>query len=265
MSARNWCYTLNNYTEDEVEEIYSIECRYHICGREIGSEGTPHLQGYIEFSKVLRLSAVKKLIPRGHWEQRRGSADEARRYCMKEGDYVETGEFKGKQGARSDLHAVMDMVKENKSKLEIFEEQPAVVARYPRFVNDYVAARERADTKEFRKVEVHVLWGQAGTGKTRIAHDLCPNIFTVSPGETFPFDGYDGETEILIDDFYGQLKHHDMLRILDGHQFKVNVKGGHRYAKWTQVFITSNKPPSEWYCAGLSDELKRRITDVTQF
>jgi hypothetical protein len=46
-----WCFTLNNYTTDELEFLSSSilgsgEYNY-IIGKEIGESGTPHLQGYI--------------------------------------------------------------------------------------------------------------------------------------------------------------------------------------------------------------------------
>ena len=46
--AAAWCYTLNNYTEEEKENLWK-EGTYQIQGYEKGSNGTPHIQGYIEF------------------------------------------------------------------------------------------------------------------------------------------------------------------------------------------------------------------------
>jgi len=266
MSARNWCYTLNNYTEEEMMSVLHTPCRYHIFGLEVGESGTPHIQGYIEFGKVMRRSACKKLFARAHWEVRMGSREEARDYCKKEGEWEEIGIWdEGGQGARADLQGLMRALRGGTPLIQLMEDSPQVVSNNLRFVDRYIALAERADTKDFRTVEVHALIGDAGTGKTRIVHDLCPDVFTVNAGETFPFDGYNGEKEILIDDFYGGIRYSDILRILDGHQYRVNVKGGYRYAQWTQVFITSNKEPQEWYSVGLTDALKRRISDVTMF
>lgn len=94
---------------------------------------------------------------------------------------------------------------------------------------------------------------------------MAPDAFTVNPEDTFPFDGYDGEDAIIIDDFEGQLKYKHLLKILDGHQLRVNVKGGHRYARWTRVFITTNEEASGWYQRGLTPALQRRLTSVTRF
>ena len=80
--AAAWCYTLNNYTEEESEALWK-EGTYQIQGYEKGSEGTPHIQGYIEFKNAKRLSTLKKINPRIHWEIRRGNQKAAIQYCKK--------------------------------------------------------------------------------------------------------------------------------------------------------------------------------------
>jgi len=56
--ARTYCFTLNNYSEDDVFELAMLfeqpeYCIRYMCwGEEVGEEDhTPHLQGYIEFTK----------------------------------------------------------------------------------------------------------------------------------------------------------------------------------------------------------------------
>ena len=55
--AAAWCYTLNNYTEEEKENLWK-EGTYQIQGYEKGSNVTPHIQGYIEFKNAKRLSSL---------------------------------------------------------------------------------------------------------------------------------------------------------------------------------------------------------------
>lgn len=270
MTSRGWCFTLNNYSTNEQMMLESIietndKVRYIIFGLEVGEQGTKHLQGYVELNSPQRLSAVKKILDRAHWEQRKGSRDQARTYCMKEGEWLEFGNWQsGGQGNRSDLEELMVNIKENKKTIDIIEQNPNVFAKHMKFAQKYTEVVEKDQTKNFRKVKVIVHYGDAGTGKTRAAHDEYPDIFTVNCGETFPFDGYEGEKEILLDDFYGNIKYHELLRILDGHQYKVNVKGSHRYARWETIVITSNAHPKEWYGVGLTPALARRLTTILE-
>lgn len=266
MIARSWCFTLNNPTIEEINSLEEIASRYMIYGYEKGENGTPHLQGYIELGNAQRLSGMRRLLARAHWEGRRGTRDEARTYCMKDGEWVEFGDWEaGGQGTRNDLRDLMRTMRESRCLMTVMEQYPTLTSRNLRFVEKYQQLSEKEDSRDFRKVNVQVYVGDAGSGKTRKAHEDHPEIFTVNSDEAFPFDGYDGEEAILIDDFYGGIKYGVLLRILDGHQFRVNVKGGHRYARWTNVIITSNKQPTEWYQRGLEPALARRLTSVTVF
>lgn len=266
MSQRSWVFTLNNPTLDETEIIETCECRYLIYGLEVGENNTPHYQGYIEFGKVMRLAACKKILTRAHWEIRRGTREEARQYSMKDGDYIELGHWElGGQGTRTDLITMMGLIQNDTPQLTIMESLPETAARNMKFMEKYTALHEKENTRDKRTVDVQVFWGDAGTGKTHKVFEEAPKVFTVNSDEAFPFEGYDGETELLLDDFYGGIKYHNLLRILDGYQYRVNVKGTHRYARWTKIYITSNKPPSEWYSVGLTPALNRRLNNVTEF
>jgi hypothetical protein len=112
MRSKYWCFTINNYSQAEEDEIKNLnnleEVLYIVVGKEIGESGTRHLQGYLELSKRLRLTNVKHLggMQRAHLELRRGSAQQASDYCVKDGDIlVQAGTISspGRPGARMDL------------------------------------------------------------------------------------------------------------------------------------------------------------------
>ena len=49
--ARSWCFTLNNYTPDDIKIFSSIkDCKFTF-QEEVGEVGTPHLQRIISFQK----------------------------------------------------------------------------------------------------------------------------------------------------------------------------------------------------------------------
>jgi hypothetical protein len=87
-----WCFTLNNYTEKEYEEIVSalIACKYtYIIGKEVGEQGTPHLQGYFETDTRVRPSSLKLSHKRTHFEKARGTDLENYKYCSKENKFID--------------------------------------------------------------------------------------------------------------------------------------------------------------------------------
>lgn len=84
-----WCFTLHNWTQDDLNEFLGFQgARYSVIGEELGEEGaTPHLQGYIEFSSKKRPFGIFK---NGtiHWEKAKGSRQQNYAYCTKEGNRV---------------------------------------------------------------------------------------------------------------------------------------------------------------------------------
>ena len=88
---RKVAFTLNNYTDSEFTQLLDsfADMKYAI-GKEVGEEGTPHLQGYVEFGKQLSLNQLKKINNRMHIEKCRGNREQNRKYCCKEGNFVST-------------------------------------------------------------------------------------------------------------------------------------------------------------------------------
>ncbi len=84
-----WCFTFNNYTDQDVSSISSkvpLLCKKYIIAKEVGESGTPHLQGYIEFKTKCR---PKNLFSdKIHWEKAKGTPLDNVTYCSKEGDVI---------------------------------------------------------------------------------------------------------------------------------------------------------------------------------
>lgn len=107
-------FTLNNYTPEDVVRLSGLldeesQVKYLIFGKEVAPEtGTPHLQGFVIFGRPFRFRRVKALISdRAYVANARGTSEQCRDYCKKEGDFEEFGEFPDKQGKRSDLDDVL--------------------------------------------------------------------------------------------------------------------------------------------------------------
>lgn len=267
---RNFCWTLNNYTEENISDIKTFAdelCSYMVVGKEVGDSGTPHLQGYAELKKQTMWTKLKSLLPRGtHIEKRKGTAKQAADYCKKDGDFKEIGTMKH-PGKRNDLDALHADVKKGHSLATLYENHFGPMLRYHKGVEKYMALNNK---KEFQEVKVYVLWGVAGSGKTRAAYERFPDLYKLpkptSNGSAVWFDGYSGERELLIDDFYGGIKYSYLLELLDGYPMLLPVKGSHVSKNWDTVVITSNSHPRDWYkTLGYPLALQRRILEITHF
>lgn len=86
--AKHWIGTLNNYSEeDEAKFVALIRplASYYVYGKEVGENGTPHLQFMVSFITKKRLTALKKILPRAHFEikAQKSTFADASNYCKK--------------------------------------------------------------------------------------------------------------------------------------------------------------------------------------
>jgi len=75
----HWGMVINNYDETDLAllaQAYPDHIRKLVYTREVGKEGTPHIQAFIKMKRDCRLSHMRKLFPKGHF------------------NYLETSEYK---------------------------------------------------------------------------------------------------------------------------------------------------------------------------
>lgn len=96
-ASKKWCFTFNNYKENEIDELIKvlapISDLYYFC-KEVGDSGTPHLQGFVEFTNKQRPMEVCKFTNKIHWEKMKGSIEENLEYCRKtDGEFFTNMKF----------------------------------------------------------------------------------------------------------------------------------------------------------------------------
>jgi hypothetical protein len=211
-----------------------------------------HAQVYVEFDDAVRIGTVIKLH-RGHWEARKGSRDAARDYCRKQdtrlddgaagpfeyGDWVEKA-----QGKRSDLSACKAILDEGGTLEDIAREHFSTFVRYERGLRSYqllIADRRK------HKSEVYLFFGPPGTGKTVFAIECAgdDNFYIKTTGKWW--DGYNGQSDVILDEFRGNLPYQTLLQILDASPIVVETKGGSLNFNPVNIFITTNRHPKDWY------------------
>lgn len=254
--ARAWCFTVNNPTEEDRAWLGNVDVRYIVYGDEVGEEGTPHIQGYVEFVNQKTLASLKKVMPRAHFEQRRGTSKQAAEYCMKEGKYTERGK-RSEQGHRTDLDIVAAEAIEGKPMREIALDHPVSFIRYERGIR---SLREMVEKQRDFKPYVVWIYGPTGSGKSRTATSH-PSVYIKD--NTKWWDGYEHEERIVVDDFdptAWSLQY--LLRLLDRYAFRGERKGGYVTINSKEIYITSIHPPS-WYWPVPIDlaQVERRIDE----
>ncbi len=265
-------YTLWKHASDLPQRLRYLAWQDEICP----TTDRGHQQGFAVFTRSVRRSTVSTLLGCCglHLEPRYGSGAQARDYALKDetrspgGRRVEIGELPASnQGCRTDLADFAEAIKRGDKMSKVATEFDVTFVRYHKGALALRFTTSLARIPHFRRLKTLVLYGVTGIGKTRVAVGLSdPDDYFIldSPdGANLWFDGYDGESTLIIDDFYGWIKWGFFLRLLDGYRVRLPIKGTHAYAAFERIIITSNKPPGEWYPSkGRPPELSRRLTKV---
>lgn len=274
--ARNWCFTINNPSDETGEAILSLSplCHYGVWQSERGANGTAHLQGYLAFKNRIRLATLKKTLPTAHLEIARGTPEQNISYCTKEdsriGPKVEFGDSTEipRKGERTDLAELQTAFDAGLTTQEYATSYFEFFLRYPKALENYFIAqvRPRCSTNP---VQVTLLIGESGGGKSSYAERLAgESVYRHSLGQFW--DGYRGERSVIFDDFrgnsisYGSFKH-----VCDRYPLLVHVKGTSSNMAATQFYITTNFKVEEWWDSQVTGPdltpIYRRITEVLYF
>ena len=230
--------------------------------QEIGQDGYHHWQFIVAFRQKASLRVCQTVFGRrGHYEITRSEA--ACDYVWKEDTRVEGSQFEfGTKPIQRNSKHDWDAIWES-AKCGNLESIPASVR-----VQSYRTIK--SITTDFAKPsalerQCSVFWGATGTGKSRRAWEEATfDAYPKDPRTKF-WCGYNGEENVVIDEFRGGIDIGHVLRWLDRYPVRVEIKGGAVVLKAKKIWITSNLPPSAWY-PELDEEtrsaLLRRLTIV---
>lgn len=273
--SKRWTITLFIDEPDDartfLENLQSIpDFRYCVGQAEIAPEtGRLHLQGYLEVNAKISMASLKSQLdePTAHLERARGSGAENDAYCTKDGRVAGPWTFGEHlvQGSRTDLAEIAGRIAAGASMAEIAREHPGDYIRYHKGLLAY-QQQVVGNVPRTWKSTVHVIIGPTGVGKTRSVYDGNPpeSIFSLDDPTGRWWDGYQGQENVLIDEFMGQIDYTYLLKLLDRYPMRVQTKGG-----WTNfcprhIFITSNFEPEQWYREPRDiAPLLRRLDEIT--
>jgi len=253
----------------QLRVYYEASCSFIIIGREYSDDGTPHLQGYCEFRRPSSLKDCKEINEYAHWEKAIASRSSNIEYCRKSDQDPYLFQDK-KKGARTDLYAIYDKIKEGATVQEIMDLDFALWARNHRAISMAIQARLQPRNAGDSPPDVIWLYGPPGTGKTRYVYDKYQwdEIYTVDNSNDW--EGYTQQRVVLIDEFHeGMISYRKLLRVLDRYPIRMNVKGSSVHLRSPLIYITCEYRPeaafSELKPGDNIQALIRRIKKVKFF
>lgn len=236
-------------------------------------QGVIHMYDQCKFSKIHRLLAMKKGKNCDGWVKQQYHQG-AEKYVHK--DYTSQGQRfsygqPSKQGERTDMRQILKKIREGSTRWELENEFPGQYARYSKFFNQYRGDYQKEKSYEYIPQEVILITGPTGLGKTkRVLYDINnkrkKNVYKIKcSGGLKWWADYNGEDTILLDEFNNQVPLCEMLDLLEGHQRRVEYKGGHTYLTSNTTYISSNLRLEQMYPNAKIEHilaLRKRITKV---
>lgn len=300
----DWCMTWNFETEqaliagwrqltDAVEN--SGKFSYVRMQVERGDAGNLHIQGFVIMRTRSRWATINRWIgvAGAHWEVRRGSREDADKYCRKTDTRVlnlecnprfkteyEFGELpktkklgrpSSREACLEDIRDEIDVTGElpTQSKIPasiLFDGVYDRIAIYASNSKSYVEG-----VQQMRKTLV--LHGSAGVGKSYSAVKIAEEVFgvdgvlkiTVTDRARlwFPPNIIKPNAKcLIIDEFHwGSIAADQFKALLSGDAPILDVKGGYRTNNFIQIIVTTNDNPRMWGAPSRRTEEGRWVAD----
>jgi len=263
--AKSWVFTINNWTEKDIEWVNGVECSKIVCSKETGNEGTPHLQGAVTFRRLYTFNQLKKYHDTAHWEVCKAPIDF--NYCKKKGGELVRDDDNRKKGKRVDLDEVREWLEAGDSMFQIVKKAKTLqTVSFARAWFQYNDQHLPINTK----IDIFWYYGCSGLGKTKKVLDEAAGAPLFIPTSFKWWDGYEGQDRVLLDDLRPTWCAPDqLLRLLDNYRYhyRVEVKGSSRPFLATKIYITTPWHPRDFWKDNEEDpyQLIRRLTEIVHF
>lgn len=286
MSSRYWCFTINNPTLSDAEDLQNLcqntSIQFLHATLETGAQGTQHYQGYMELRRHKRLSTVKNFLPANpHLEPRKGTARQALEYCLKELSEEEQQELTKSDSEDCTLNCLPILVlprtitinTDTQTANAILSKQKSKrLKKDERLLQLKSAIDSGKSNIELAELDFPI-WLQYSkhldSYRTLISkpRDHPTEVIIIwGPSGTgkshyaqtnFPgaywkqrsswWDNYADHETVVFDEYYGWLPYDLLLRICDRYPLLVETKGGQTNFNAKTLVFTTNTLPERWY------------------
>lgn len=180
----------------------------------------------------------------------------------------ECKQAKKNKGKRTDLIDLENAITSGMTYMDIMNDPSLnkVAANKRQWIKDRIEAHQYKQWATKNRsplgnglLSVDYISGTTGLGKTELIHQLfgyADNVYCIDKTEqyesAFPFNTYQGQPILLLDEYKSQFSFENLLGICYGNPYEINVKNGAGWGGWLKVFICSPAPVSEQYDGGRS-------------
>jgi len=285
--------TLEKYVKDNLNADYFCFCEEKGHGND-ESEGNEHIHLYLELVNPVSFSSIQKKFKGAHIELRRGNPTEARNYIYKIGSpeneakadtnikpALEFGNWDNyKDIIARGAYAAPKLTPNEKLEqyLMLYDSLDDVEANDLWFAKQYKEQLQKGFDKKkldnfisrcgkieqnpfgFDVITIHrkvyYLFGESRTGKSygvRYKYG-SNNVYSAKMSNKHPFDAYNGQNVLLLDEFRSSLSLQDMLSLLDCYPSEVDARYFDHILLADTIILATNTPFSKQY-----PELRKQI------
>lgn len=276
VAPRQVCYTLNNYTDDDIYRLQSLHLHsargghgivYHCFQTEKGEKETPHIQGFICFNTAKKRAAVLNVLNakgerRVHIEFAKGTPEQNRAYCFKKESFdrakgirFEIGvlpQARPGQGKRTDLRKIQEELDQGVP-VHVVAKDPESFGTCLKYWSSMIKySSANLPPRDFHTRFVYI-WGDSGCGKSTTAR-AYPDYYEPpkpqGPLGKLWFENYDPvkhRTLILNDWGASNIPLNCILNLADSGPMIVEVKGGSCQFRSELLVWTANYSPYDIY------------------
>lgn len=263
--ARYWLLTINDSDNGESwspPDQCPGECQWITGQKEVGSNtGRPHWQLFVSYKRAVRLAAVKRTFgQRIHAEPSRSEAAIA--YVHKDDTAVAGTRFE--LGARAfNRNSKTDWaLAKSKAKLGLLDDcPPDVYIKYYRTLKA-IAMDHMSKPADLTSCCGIWIYGPPGTGKSHYARQHYGDSLYLKAQNKW-WDGYQGERNVLLDDFDCKVLGHYIKIWADKYCFMAEAKGSSMQIRPWNFIVTSNYTIEQLFEDPiLIDAIKRRFYTI---
>lgn len=206
--------------------------------------GYVHWQLVVGARKPIRLRTIRSIFGNSvHAEPTRSKAAED--YVWKDDTRIpntqfEVGQKTLQRNSKKDWESIKTSAKNGQ-----LEQLPADI-----YVKHYRTLKQ-IEKDHLRPIaierEIIVYWGPPGIGKSRKAWDEAGLDAYPKDPRTKYWDGYQGQENVVIDEFRGGIDISHILRWFDRYPVIIETKFGATVLKAKKIWLTSNLNPRDWY------------------
>lgn len=238
----------------------------YLIAQEEHKDGAKHIHAYFAKPDLTRVShkELDKLAGKHGNYQRCRSPKNVMQYVIKEDkNWLANFDVELKIAAMTSKKKYVgtELLLGKRKLKDLVEEDPSLLFDLPHWNKALETYNFLKQPKRAHEMEIIILWGPSGTGKSRKCYEDYPDAYWKTKGNWW--EGYNNEETVIIDEFYGWLEYDFILRLCDRYPLTVPIKGGHAQFNSKRIVFTSNKKWQDWWeRAHDLEPFKRRITKV---